>query len=317
MRMGFSVHKSSGRTPRVMVRALSTMLAVSGVVATAAAQQPYSSYIPTAVPTATSILFTNGAISISPGRVAVDKAGNSFYIGHVTGLPSTLYEIPASSPVTAISAPTALIQGLGQTNANSAFVDSAGALWISNGNGAGAALIEVPAANGIPNVGAITGNTNYNPGGLSVSNISTACTAAPSGPCVWSAGNIGFSLTSLQVGDVYSDGGGNVYLVDVSDSVSAGAYNRVAEFKTSTAGSFTVLADKLTSNAYAQVTIAGDGSVYYCDSVTGNSSGGLVSVIGNGALTTVANVGNASLTPLMELLRLRLLPASPPIPGAT
>ena len=231
MKMGNRVRKSGGSTPRVTVWALSVMLAVladvSGVVAPAAAQTPYSSYIPTAVPTATSTLFTNGTTSISPGRVAVDKAGNAFFIGHVSGLPSTLYEIPAASPVVTVATPTPLINGLGQANSNSAFVDAAGTLWVANGNGLGAALIEIPAANGIPNVGAITGNTNYNPGGLSVSNISTACTAAPTAPCVWTTGSIGSSLTSLQIADVYSDGSGNVYLVDVSDSVSAGAYNRV------------------------------------------------------------------------------------------
>jgi Chitobiase/beta-hexosaminidase C-terminal domain len=307
MKMGNRVRKSGGSTHRVTVCALTLMLValadVSGIGASASAQQPYSSYIPNAVPTATSTLFTNGTTSIAPGRVAVDKAGNAFFIGHVSGLPSTLYEIPAASPVVTVSTPTPLINGLGQTNSNSAFVDAAGTLWVSNGNGLGAALIEIPASNGIPNTAAITGSSNYNSGGLSLINVSTACTAAPTAPCVWTAGSIGTSLTSLQIGDVYSDGNGNVYLVDVSDSVSAGAYNRVIQFNTSSAGTTTVVSDKLTSNSYAQVTLAGDGNVYYCDSVTGNSTGGVVSAIISGALTTVGNLPSASLTLLNGIVK--------------
>jgi hypothetical protein len=255
-----------------------------------------ATYIPTATPTATSTLFTNGATSISPGRVAVDKAGNVFYVGHVTGSNSTLYEIPASSPVVTVSTPTPLISGLGQTGANSAFVDASGTLWVSNGNGSGTALIEIPASNGIPNTAAITGNSNYNSAGLSLINVSVACTSAPTAPCIWSAGSIGSSLTSLQVGDVYSDGGGNVYLVDVSDSVSAGAYNRVIKFNTSAAGTITLLVDNLSSNAYAQVTVAGDGKLYYCDSVTGHTGGGLVSLVSSSVLTTIGNLASGSLT---------------------
>ena len=95
---------------------------------------------------------------------------------------------------------------------------------------------------------------------------------------------------------MYSDGGGNVYLVDVSDSVSAGAYNRVIKFNTSAAGTISVLVDNLASNAYAQVTVAGDGKVYYCDSVTGHVGGGLVSLVSSSALTTVGNLASAALT---------------------
>ncbi len=281
MKMGFLVRKSGGSAPRVRIWALSVMLAVladvSGVMVSAGAQTPYSSYIPTAVPTATSTLFTSGATAISPGRVAVDKAGNAFYIGHVSSSTGTLYEIPASSPVVTVSSPTPLISGLGAANSNSAFVDAAGTLWVSNGNGSGGALIEIPASNGVPNTAAITGNSNYGSTGLPLTNITTACTAASTTACTWSASSIGSSLTGLQIGDVYSDGSGNVYLVDIGDNVSGGAYNRVVQFKTSAAGTLNVLADHLTTNTYAQVTVAGDGSAYYCDSVTGNSSGGLVS----------------------------------------
>ena len=64
-----------------------------------------------------------------------------------------------------------------------------------------------------------------------------------------------------------------------------------------------MLADKLTSNSYAQVTVAGDGNVYYCDSVTGNSNGGLVSVISSGSLATVGNLGSTSLTLLNGIVK--------------
>ncbi|MDR3734101.1 MAG: chitobiase/beta-hexosaminidase C-terminal domain-containing protein [Acidobacteriaceae bacterium] len=307
MKMGYSVRKSGGITSRATVLALSVMLAVladvSGVMATAGAQTPFSNYIPTAVPTATSTLFANGTTAISSGRVAVDKAGNVFYVGHVSGSASTLYEIPAPSTIATISAPTALISGLGQVGSNSAFVDAVGTLWLSNGNGAGASLLEIPAADGIPNTAAITGNSNYGSAGLPLTNITTACTATSATACTWSASGIGSSLTSLQVGDIYSDGSGNVYLIDISDSVSNGAYNRVIQFNTGAAGTITALADRLTSNAYAQVTVAGDGLVYYCDSFTGNSSGGLVSVINSsGSLTTVGNLPSSSLTLLNAIV---------------
>jgi sugar lactone lactonase YvrE len=51
------------------------------------------------------------------------------------------------------------------------------------------------------------------------------------------------------------------------------------------------------------VTVAGDGNVYYCDSVAGNSSGGLVSQINGGSLTTVGNLPNSSLTLLNAIVK--------------
>ena len=285
---------------------VSVVSGLLGVAAIAGAQtnsgaHPFSFYIPTAVPTATSTLFASGK-SISPGRVGVDKSGNVFYIGHVTGAASTLYEIPATGA--APSAPVPLIGGLGQSNANSAFVDAAGTLWVSTGNSSGGALIEIPAGSGIPDTAAITGNGSYSAtSGEPLSTITAACTSAPAAPCVWSAAAIVSALTTLQIADVYSDGAGNVYLVDVSDSISSGSYNRVIEFNTSSAGSSITLADRLTSNSYAQVTVAGDGNPYYCDSVTGNAKGGLVSLISADSLTTVGNTSNASLTLLNGIVK--------------
>ncbi len=285
-------------TSRTVGRVKAAVLVMGAVlVASATAQNPYSPYIPTAVPTATTTLY-KGSSSIAPGRVGVDKAGNVFYVGHASGASGTLYEVPAASPAVTITTPTALISGLGQLNSNAAFVDSSGTLWVSNGNGSGGAMIEIPAANGVPDVAAITANSSYSSTGLALSNITTPCTATPSAACVWSASSIDSSLTALQVSDVYSDGAGNVYLVDVSDSASSGAYNRILQFSPSAAGSVTLVADNLKTNPYAQVAVPGDGNVYYCDSVTGNASGGFVSVVNSGALTRVGNTPAATLTVL-------------------
>jgi len=272
------------------------IISVAAFTGVAAAQNnPYSPYIPVAVPTATTTVYTAGTTVLSPGRVGVDRAGNVFYIGH-NGTTGTLYEIPASSTVATVTTPKALISGLGQLNSNSAFVDASGSLWLSNGNGAGGPLFEIPASNGVPNVAAITAASGYGATGLPLSGISTACTATSTTPCAWSASSISSSFTGLQVGDVYSDGAGNVYLVDLGDSVSNGSYNRVIQFNTPQAGTASVLADKLTTNTYAQVTVPGDGNVYYCDSITGNTSGGHVFLLSNGARTLVGATTNSSLT---------------------
>ena len=269
----------------------------------AAQTNPFSPYIPNAVPTATTTLYSAGSTVISPGRVGVDRAGNVFYIGHATGSTGTLYEIPAASPAVTITTPTPLISGLGQLNSNSAFVDASGTLWLSNGNGAGGPLFEIPAANGVPNVAAIKANSGYVATGLPLSSITTACTATSTAACVWSASSINSTFTGLQIGDVYSDGAGNVYLVDLGDNVSNGLYNRVIEFNTSKPGTANVLADKLATNTYAQVTVAGDGNVYYCDSVTGNTKGGSVFLVSNGIVSLVENTANSSLTLLNGIVK--------------
>jgi len=278
------------------------MLSLAVVTGSLAAQSnPYSAYIPVAVPTATTTLYTAGATVISPGRVGVDRAGNVFYIGH-SGTTGTLYEIPAASPAATITTPTALISGLGQLNSNSAFVDASGALWLSNGNGAGGPLFEIPAASGVPNIAAITSSSSYTATGLPLSGVTAACSATSTTACAWSATSISSTLTALQVGDVYSDGAGNVYLVDLGDSVSNGSYNRVLQFNTSKSGSATVLADKLTTNAYAQIAVPGDANVYYCDSITGNAKGGHVFLLSNGARTLVGATTNSMLTLLNAIV---------------
>lgn len=293
----------AARAVQLIQAAAAVSMLAAPAPAASAQTYPYSVYIPTAVPTSTTTLYTAGTTSIAPGRVGVDRAGNTFFVGHVSGSASTLYEIPAASPAVTVTAPTPILSGLGALNSNSAFVDSSGALWVSNGNGAGGALIEIPAANGIPNVAAITSSSSYSATGLPLSNVTTTCRASSTTACVWPASSIISQLTGMQVGDIYSDGAGNVYLVDLGDSVSNGSYNRVVQFNTGSAGSGTVLADHLTTNTYAQVTVAGDGNVYYCDSVTGNASGGLVSLVSGGSLTTVGNTPTTNLTLLNAIVK--------------
>lgn len=278
------------------VGALFAMIVLSASAGSAGAQSYYSAYIPTAVPTATTTLYTASS-SFSPGRIGVDKAGDVFYVSHAGGA-ATLYELPISATTGIAGAPMALLAGLGTGNSNSAFVDGAGNLWVSNGNGSGGALIEVPAAAGIPNTASITGASGYSATtGLPLTSVTTACAASATVACTYTAASISSNLTSLQVGDIYSDGNGTVTLVDVSDNISNGGYNRLIEFSVNSPGaSLNILADRLTSNPYAQVTVAGDGHLYYCDSVTGNSKGGQVSQVNSGALTTVANVPASSLT---------------------
>ncbi len=297
----FSTKGIAGIWARAVGVAQVWAIAIATLAMPAAAQNnPYSPYIPTAVPTATTTLYT-GSAPITPGRVGVDRAGNVFYIGH-TSSSGTLYEIPAASPAATVGTPTALISGLGQLNSNSAFVDASGALWVSNGNGTGAALIELPALDGVPNVAAITGNSSYVSTGLPLASLTTTCTASGTAPCVWSSGSIDSTLTTLQVGDIYSDGAGTVYLVDISDNVSKGSYNRIVQFSPG-GSSLNVVADNLKANTYAQVTVAGDGNVYYCDCTTGNASGGQVSLVSSGTLTPVENTPNSNLTLLNAIVK--------------
>lgn len=282
--------------------AVGVVMILSSLSTTASAQNPYSPYIPTAVPTATTTLYTAPA-SVSPGRIGVDKAGNVFYVAHTTGVSSTLYELPVSTTTGIVGAPVALLSGLG-LNSNSSFVDVAGALWVSNGNGIGGALIKVPAGNGTPNTASITSNAAYTSLGLPLAAITTPCTATSTTTCTWAASSISSNLTSLQIADIFSDGNGNVYLADSADNISSGTYNRVVQFTTtSPASSLNLLADRLSSNVYAELTVAGDGNLYYCDSATGNSKGGLVSLVSGGSLTTVGNTPTSSLTLLNAIVK--------------
>lgn len=244
-----------------------------------------SNYVPIATNTTTSTLIA----STSSGRVGVDKAGNVFYINHTS--PYVLYELPVATP----STPVPLIYGLASIGSNAAFVDASGVLWVT-GN-ASSTLIEIPASNGIPNTALVTGNGSYNSasGGLATSAITTACTASPTAPCAWGSSSIATNLTSNISGivDVYSDGAGNVYFLDDYDATSSGAYDRIIRFKTSAPTTGYLLADNLGAggggqNTVAQLTVAGDGNVYYVDSKTHSAASGNTYLVGSATATSAS-----------------------------
>ena len=251
-----------------------------------------SNYVPPIVTTANTTLFSSSA-AISPGQVAVDKAGNVFYVSH-NSLSSTftLFEIPYAAPAVTVTTPVTLITGLGQYNSNGLFVDPKGNLWIANGNGSATppggssesiGLIEIPASNGIPNTGALT------TGGETVGAIAAVnCSATSTVPCVWQDNTFATNITNyyVQPSSLYVDGSGNVYFVDYYDGITSGAHNRIVKFNISSPGTGALLADTLTHNNAAQVALDGAGNLYYADSPTGGGNG-TVNVVSGGALTPV------------------------------
>ena len=280
--------------------ALSLAAATLFVAATPA--HAVSNYVPPIVTTATTTLYAS-ATAISPGRVAVDKAGNVFYMVN-GGSSSTLMEIPAASPAVTNSSPLTLITALGQYNANVAFVDSKGNLWVSVGNGTAnpgtgtdyLSLVEIPAANGIPNTAAIPS------GGETLSAVdATHCSSTTTVPCTWQNYKLnspGSSpINGPQVADMYVDAAGNVYFVDVYDNTSTGKYNVLAKVNLLTGGTATVLATNLPSSGHSQVAVDGAGNVYYYDATTNlvsSVSGGTLTTVGNSATITTAQIATAS-----------------------
>lgn len=275
------------------------LAAVTAVIVPSLSAQTYVPYQPPIVTTASTTLYSSSS-SISPGRVAVDKAGNVFYL--VTGgTTSTLMEIPAASPAVTNTAPITLITGLGQYNAHAAFVDVKGNLWVSDGNGTAnggsgtdyLSLIEIPAAGGIPNTASLIAA-----GGQTINTVdATHCTSTSTAPCTWQNWKLNSTGTSPingpQVADLYVDGAGNVYFVDIYDGTSTGNYNRIAKVNLFTSPSnATILADNLPKNGNAQIAVDGAGNVYYADPASAGS--GHVSLVSGGALTTVG--GTATLT---------------------
>ena len=262
-----------GNTPwSHQTKRISTLMLVvlAAVVAPGLSAQ---SYVPEVVSTASTTLFSNGTTSMGPGRVAVDKAGNVFYINHVS--PYTLYEIPAASPAVTVTTPVTLITGLGQYNANGVSVDSNGNLWVANGNGANG-LLEIPASGGIPNVAALTA------GGEAASTVAaTSCTATSTVPCAWPSNSYASNVTGYysQPSDVQVvtiAGTTYVYFVDVYNNTSKGKYNRVESFSLSNPNSTGVIvADELTYNADAEIAVDGSGNVFYVDSSSGGGAGGV------------------------------------------
>ena len=286
------MRKDAARPLWLKMLAMTLAPALFGSMATNAIAQ--SNYVPSGVPTVTSTL----SASTSSGRVGVDRAGNVFYINHAS--PYTLYELPAATPTT----PVPLIYGLAATGSNAAFVDASGVLWVTVNSGT-QTLVEIPALNGVPNTALVTGSGSYNgaSGGLAVSAITTACTASPTASCAWSNSSIATSLTSSisAIVDVYSDGAGNVYLLDDYDATSSGSYDRIIRFKTSAPATGYLLADSLGvggggQNTVAQLTVAGDGNVYYVDSITHGTASGKTYLIGPATATAAATPTQVGIT---------------------
>jgi hypothetical protein len=270
------------------------MLVILGSLGTLAFAQ--SSYVPPIVGTTTTTIFSNNNNEFGTSRtVAADKAGNVYFLDNLTP-PGNFYEIPHATPAATITTPVLLITGLCQYCSLSVFVDPNGNLWLNDG----ASLDEIPALNGIPNTSLIPS------GGDTLSTIeNVSCTVPATAPCSFSglAGNLTLGYGQFSTG--YVDGSGNAYLVDGYDIASQGAYNRLVEINLSNPGTGTLLADKLTSNDTAQLTLGGDGKLYYLDNYDGqNDSGGnptngtgsgLVSLVSGwtsttpGTLTTVGN----------------------------
>jgi len=222
-------------------------------------------------------LFNNNGTNLGIGQVAADKAGNVYFVDTNVS-PYSLYQIPHANQ----SSKVTLFTGLAQYSAYTTIVDPKGNLWINNN----ANLVEIPASSsGIPNISLIPANSTI----TSVSNVS--CTVPATVPCSFSG--LGSNLLGGygQIIGEYVDAAGNVYYVDPYDNNSKGAYNRIIKVNISTPGAGTQLATNLTTNNTAQVTLGGDGKVYYVDNYDGEgkAGSGLVSLVSGGTLTTVGN----------------------------
>jgi sugar lactone lactonase YvrE len=299
-----NLHQPVARVERKTKRRNAALgLAVAGLFAAAAPRaQAASNYVPPIVSTATTTLYASSS-AIGPGRVGVDKAGNVFYMVN-GGTTSTLMEIPVASPAVTNTAPLTLITGLGQYNANTAFVDAKGNLWVSVGNGTATvggstdylSLVEIPAVNGIPNTAAIPS------GGETLNTVdATHCASTTTVPCTWQNYKLnspGSSpINGPQVADLFVDASGNVYFVDVYDNTSKGAYNVLGKVNLLSGGTATVLATSLPSSGRSQISVDGAGSVYYFDSTTGVVSlvsGGALTAVGNSAIITTAQITTAT-----------------------
>jgi sugar lactone lactonase YvrE len=267
------------------------------------------SYVPPAVTTAPTTLFSGSSDSNgNPGRVAVDKAGNVYFI--VNGSSSTLMEIPASSPPVTNSSPLTLVTGLGEYNTHAVTVDANGNLWVTTGNAGGIttsngstdylSMAEIPAVNGVPNTAAIPS------GGESLTAMdATHCATGNTTPCTipnyWMNTPSGAStgVSGPQVEDFYVDAAGNVYYLDVYDGISVNGNNQflIAEVNPiaspQTATVLFLSTDK-SQNDSGQIVVGGDGNVYYVDSIGGYKPGGSsatgnVYLVSSGALTQVGN----------------------------
>lgn len=247
------------------------------------------SYIPPIVPTASTTLYTSSSV-ISPGRVAVDRAGNVFYVA--TGSSSTLMEIPAASQTGTNGAPVTLVTGLGQYNSKAVVVDVNGNLWVTTGNQEQASpsdyvsLVEIPAANGIPNTALIAS------GGVSLGTADAAhCTSTGTALCTvlnYKLNDSGNVINGPQAMDFWIDGSGNIYYIDVGDNNLPSGVSRIVKSSLYNGGG-TILGST-SSSTYgsrdysATVAVDGAGNTYYC-----SPTAGMVYLVGGGTFTAVGS----------------------------
>jgi hypothetical protein len=278
------------RAKHVWMRALLPLAIVLSPAAVSA-----QSYIPAIVPTASATLYASSAV-VSPGRVAVDKAGNVFFIA-VGSSSSSLMEIPASSPPLAITTPTTLITGLGQYNAKAVVVDVKGNLWASTGNQAHVNsdyinLVEIPGANGIPNTSLVSSGMTL------IAADATHCTATGTVVCTvlnYKLNDAGGVINGPQALDFTIDASGNITYVDIGDNNLPSGKSRVAASNVYN-GNGSVLVT-VPQDYNAQVAVDGAGKVYYCSPTAGTVSlvsGGTLATVGNTTSITAAMVSNPS-----------------------
>ncbi len=246
-----------------------------------------SSYVPPVVTTANVTLYSSST-SITPGRVAIDKAGNVFYVAN--GSSSTLMEIPVASP----AAPVPLITGLGQFNARAIVVDGNGNLWVTVGSQESAtppaggtdfiSLAEIPALNGIP-------NTNLVGSGMTLNNAdANHCTTTGTVVCTvqnFRLNDAGGMVAGPQVLDFWIDGSGDIDYVDISDNNLPAGSSRIVQSNVYS-GNGTVLGT-VPQDFSGQVAVDAAGNVFYCSPNAGN-----VSQVSGGSLTTVGNTAALS-----------------------
>jgi len=280
-------HSTRHTGPTLLVAA-----AFAGLCAPAVLAQ---TYVPVAVPTASTTLYTSSAV-VSPGRVGVDRAGNVFFVA-VGSSSSTLMEIPAATQTGVNTAPVPLITGLGQYNAKAVVVDTLGNLWVTTGNqesavppGGGTdyiSLAEIPTLNGVPNTALVTG-------GITLGKADAAhCTLGGTAVCTvlnYKMNDSASLVAGPQVLDFTMDASGNATYIDVYDNnLSAGAPGDFRIVKTNVYnGGGSVLAT-VPSDSNSQVALDGAGNTYYCSPASGKVS--LVTSVapatGTGTLTTV------------------------------